>query len=134
MQVRCPSIQLIFQWLSNLTPVQASDERLWVLLTHRHFADYMHKRWGQKRFESAKNPEAVVLDRCFYHGQGLRTCVHNGISRLWVVRLSDLRFQTALNPFELTDTLLSLQDIPNCLLGTVFGALPPLAESGLGYS
>jgi hypothetical protein len=40
----------VFQWLSNLTPVQASDERLWVLLTHRYFARYVQKRWGGKRF------------------------------------------------------------------------------------
>src|ERR1041385_631674 len=38
--------QRIFQWLSHLTPVQAADERLWVLLTHRYFSRYVHRRWG----------------------------------------------------------------------------------------
>lgn len=112
--------KLIYQWLSRLTPVQASDERLWVLLTHREFAKYVHRRWGQKRFESAKNPEAVVLDRWFYRGQGLRTCVHNGLSRLWWFGYLTYDSKRA-DPFELTDVLLSLQDIQTAFLERSLG-------------
>ena len=122
--------KLVFQWLSDLTPVQASDERLWVLLTHRHFAAYVHKRWGQKRFESAKNPEGVVLDRWFYRGRGLRTCVHSGISRLWWFGYLTYDRQRP-NPFELTDTLLSLQDIQTAFLERSLGPCRPLLNAVL---
>lgn len=122
--------KLVFQWLSNLTPVQASDERLWALLTHREFAKYTHKRWGQQRFESAKNPGAVVLDRWFYRGQGLRTCVHNGISRLWWFGYLTYDAKRE-NPFELTDVLLSLQDIQTAFLERSLGPCRPLLQAVL---
>ena len=90
------------------------------MLTHREFAHYTHKRWGQRRFETAKNPEAVVLDRWFYRGQGLRTCVHNGLSRLWWFGYLTYDSQRP-NPFELTDILLSLQDIQTAFLERSLG-------------
>lgn len=117
--------KLIFQWLSNLTPVQASDERLWVLLTHRYFATYVHRRWGQARFESAAHPENVVLDRWFFRGKGLRTCVHNAISRLWWFGYLTYDRQRS-NPFELTDVLLSLQDIQTAFLERTLGPCRPV--------
>lgn len=122
--------KMVFQWLSNLTPVQASDERLWVLLAHREFAKYSHKRWGQQRFESAKNPDAVVLDRWFYRGQALRTCVHNSISRLWWFGHLTYDANRA-NPFELTDVLLSLQDIQTAFLERSLGPCRPLLQAVL---
>jgi hypothetical protein len=122
--------KLVFQWLSHLTPVQASDERLWVLLSHREFGAYVHKRWAGKRFESATKPDAVVLDRWFYRGQGLRTCVHNGLSRLWWFGHLTYDAKRA-NPFELTDILLSLQDIQTAFLERSLGPCAALLKTVL---
>jgi hypothetical protein len=116
--------QLIFQWLGKLTPVQAADERLWVLLTHRMFATYLHKRWG-KGLERAMQPEALVVDRWFFRGTGVATFVRNGISRLWWFGHLTYDNQRT-NPFELTDVLLSLQDIQVAFLERSLGRCKPL--------
>jgi hypothetical protein len=116
--------QLIFQWLGKLTPVQAADERLWVLLTHRMFATYVHKRWG-KGLERATQPEALVVDRWFFRGTGVATFVRNGISRLWWFGHLTYDNQRT-NPFELTDVLLSLQDIQVAFLERSLGRCKPL--------
>ncbi len=119
--------KLIFQWLSTLTPVQASDERLWLLLTHRYFETYVHKRWAQKRFETATQPERVVLDRWFFRGRGLRTCVHNAVSRLWWFGYLTCD-RNRPNPFELTDVLLLLQDIQTAFLERTLGPCRPVLK------
>jgi hypothetical protein len=116
--------QLIFQWLGKLTPVQAADERLWVLLTHRTFATYVSKRWG-KGLERATQPAALVVDRWFFRGTGVATFVRNGISRLWW--FGHLTYDNKrTNPFELTDVLLSLQDIQVAFLERSLGRCKPL--------
>lgn len=121
--------QLIFQWLSKLTPVQAADERLWVLLTHRTFAQYVHKRWG-KGLERATQPEALIVDRWFFRGTGVATFVRNGISRLWWFGHLTYDNRRA-NPFELTDVLLSLQDIQVAFLERSLGRCKPLLRAVL---
>ncbi|MDD5199832.1 MAG: DUF6339 family protein [Terrimicrobiaceae bacterium] len=116
--------QLIFQWLSNLTPVQAADERLWVLLTHSTFSEYVHKRWGDS-LERSEKPTELILDRWFFRGIGLRRLFHNGISRLWWFGWVTHDNQRA-NPFELTDALLSLQEIQVAFLERSIGSCKPL--------
>lgn len=121
--------QLIFQWLSNLTPVQAADERLWILLTHRVFAQYLHKRWGSS-LEGSTRPEDRVVDRWFFRGSGVATFVRNGISRLWWFGHLTYEGKRA-NPFELTDVLLSLQDIQVAFLERSLGRCKPLLRAVL---
>jgi len=116
--------QLIFQWLGKLTPVQAADERLWVLFTHRTFSAYVHKRW-RKGLERATQPEALIIDRWFFRGTGVATFVRNGISRLWWFGHLTYDNQRT-NPFELTDVLLSLQDIQVAFLERSLGRCKPL--------
>ncbi len=121
--------QLIFQRLSNLTSVQAADERLWVLLTHRTFARYVHARWG-KGLERATQPDALIVDRWFFRGTGVATFVRNGISRLWW--FGHLTYdRNRANPFELTDVLLSLQDIQVAFLERSLGRCKPLLRAVL---
>jgi Family of unknown function (DUF6339) len=121
--------QRVFQWLSQLTPVQAADERLWVLLTHRYFASYVHKRWGG-RLQDADKPEELVLRRWFFRGSGLATFVQNALSRLWW--FGHLTYDNRReNPFELTDVLLSLQDIQTGFLERSLGRCRPLLRAVL---
>ena len=118
--------QLIYQWLSSLTPVQASDERLWILLTHRVFSRYVHKRWGSS-LEGSTRPEDRVLDRWFFRGAGVATFVRNGLSRLWWFGYLT-HDKSRANPFELTDVLLSLQDIQVAFLERSLGRCRPLLK------
>lgn len=119
----------LFQWLSDLTPVQAADERLWVLLTHRYFSTYVYNRWG-KGLERATKPEALVLDRWFFRGGGVATFVRNGLSRLWWFGYLTYDNKRP-NPFELTDVLLSLQDIQVAFLERSLGRCRPLLRAVL---
>jgi hypothetical protein len=121
--------QLIYQWLAKLAPVEAADERLWVLLTHRTFATYLHKRWA-RGLERATQPEALVIDRWFFRGTGVATFVRNGISRLWWFGYLTYD-RTRTNPFELTDVLLSLQDIQVAFLERSLGRCKPLLRAVL---
>lgn len=121
--------QLVFQWLSNLTPVQAADERLWILLTHRVFARYVHQRWGSS-LEGSSRPEDRVLDRWFFRGTGVATFVRNGLSRLWWFGHLTYDSRRA-NHFELTDVLLSLQDIQVAFLERSLGRCKPLLRAVL---
>ncbi len=121
--------QLIFQWLSHLTPVQASDERLWILLTHCLFSRYVHARWGGS-LEGSTRPEDRVLDRWFFRGSGVATFVRNGISRLWWFGYLTYDNKRP-NPFELTDILLSLQDIQVAFLERSLGRCKPLLRAVL---
>jgi len=121
--------QRVFQWLSQLTPVQAADERLWVLLTHRYFSNYVHKRWGGG-LDSATKPAELVLRRWFFRGSGLATFVQNALSRLWW--FGYLTYDnTRANPFELTEVLLSLQDIQTAFLERSLGRCRPLLRAVL---
>jgi hypothetical protein len=121
--------RLIYQWLSRLDPTQAGDERLWVFLTHVTFSDYTHRRWlaGLTRAES---PQDVVEERWFFRGEGLRTKVHNALSRLWWFAHLTYDAQRS-DPFELTDTLLSLQDLQTAFVERSIGACRPLLVAAL---
>jgi site-specific DNA-cytosine methylase len=111
----------IFQWLANLTPVEASDERLWVYLTHRVYGGYVHTRWGSA-IEGSKEPEERVLDRWFFRGEGVATFVRNGLSRLWW--FGYLTYDRELpDHFEFTEILLDLQEIQVAMLERRFAAL-----------
>jgi hypothetical protein len=109
----------IFQWLAGLTPVQASDERLWVYLTHRVYPAYVHARWGAA-LERSTQPEARVEDRWFFRGAGVATFVRNGLSRLWW--FGYLTYDREFGDhFEFTEILLALQEIQVAMLERRFG-------------
>jgi hypothetical protein len=100
--------QMIYADLCTLTPLQASDERLWACLTHTTYWDYMVARWGS-------SSPSVIEDRFFFRSKGIGSLVRNGIARLWW--FGYLTFdQGRQDPFELTRVLLSNQDIQTGLL------------------
>jgi Family of unknown function (DUF6339) len=120
--------QLIYQWLSGLTPVQAADSRLWIFLTHCTYAEYMLKRWVPS-LARAENKGDVIIDRWFFRGEGARTKMHNGVARLWW--FGHVTHDLASTPFELTETLLSLQDIQTAILERSLGRCPAVVKAVL---
>jgi len=119
--------RLIYQWLQKLDVTQASDGRLWTYLTHATFADYVYKRWWGRRQEESDKPEDVVLDRWFFRGEGSATFFRNGIARLWWFAYLTYDSRRG-NHFELTDVLLSLQDIQQAFLERSLGRCRPLLQ------
>jgi hypothetical protein len=121
------NVRRIYQWLHNLTPVQASDPRLWVYLTHGPYADYTAARWP---ISVDTNVVDRVRDRYFLEGEGLASVVRNSVARLWWFGYLT-RDSNEADPFELADILLSLQDIQVAFLERAIGRSPRILHGSL---
>ena len=121
------NVRRVYSWLNHLTPVQASDPRLWIYLTHGPYADYTAARWPI-------HPDSQVRDRIreryFLEGESLETLVRNSIARLWWFGYLT-RDSSVPDPFELTDVLLSLQDIQMAFLERAIGRSPRILHGAL---
>jgi hypothetical protein len=112
----------IYSALQKLTPLQATDERLWAYLTHVTYWKYMAGRWGG----------SPVKDRYFFRSRGLSGLVINGLSRLWWFgRVS--HDPTRADPWELTRVLLGSQDIQTGLLQRDMGRSDNVRRAALGF-
>jgi hypothetical protein len=95
---------LLYNALKHLSPAEASEERMWVYMTHVTFWDYMRARWSISNSQGDKNN--FIKTRYFY---GEKPYSRNGIARLWwfahITYNHDLE-----DPFELTKIMLKGQD------------------------
>ncbi|MEI9917363.1 MAG: DUF6339 family protein [Bacteroidota bacterium] len=99
--------QVLFEELVDLTPTQASDERLWTYLTHVFFWSYMIHRWP---IEPKERPLGRIRDRYFLRGKGIESLTRNGISRLWW--LAHISYDSNRHDrYELTKVLFSRADL-----------------------
>ena len=115
--------------LKDLTPVQASDERLWAYLSHTTGWSYMRKRWDVDNFRgSAEKRIQYIRDRYFFMPNRDRALVRNGIARLWTYAYVTYDEQRE-NPFQLTEVLLQKLDIAQQLLERSFSRVPELPKS-----
>lgn len=89
---------IIYKNLMELNDMQASDERLWIGLTHGDFYEYMQYRWSRQEKASATNIYARYF---FAHGKR-RSLITNSISRLWWI--GKYTYEDSFeNPFMLMD-------------------------------
>lgn len=95
--------------LKNLTLAQAMDARIWTFLTHEVYHEYMRARW----IESSNNITKGTLERYFANTN--REIIRNGIARLWWYGYLTYD-ENRKDPYELTEVLLSKQDIAQGLL------------------
>lgn len=73
---------IVYQELKELTLHQASDERLWVYLSHHVCPKYVSGRWLRKHPENSD--VAIRKVRNHFFAQGNRALIRdNGLSRLW---------------------------------------------------
>lgn len=71
---------LLYRAFQDLTPHQASDERIWCCLCHTAYRSYVRARWLHNVRQT--NIEKNIANHYFVNGtRGLRR--DNGISRLW---------------------------------------------------
>ncbi len=108
--------QLIYQsYKDKITPLQASDFRLWTALCHMVFSSYILKRW--------KNNEGVVnISAHFFATSGRASLLYyNAISRFWWSGyLTYEEEKSRSNPWELTKVLFSAQQIQKDLTDQPF--------------
>ena len=99
---RCESI---YHALRNLTPQQATDERVWAYLTHFVFWDYARARWPLNGNKEKRRK--IIMSHFFV--SGIRGMVRdNAVSRLWWMahvcnRMKDCKLADALGALLLKE-------------------------------
>ena len=73
----------IYEGFRHLTPLQASDERLWTYLTHVDLFPYMIKRWSAHIERKAKNPVKYVLEHWFLLSDSQQSIMRHPLAGLW---------------------------------------------------
>lgn len=67
----------LYEGLSGVTPLIASEEAFWMYLTHVEYFDYVKTRWFKKGKEDTT--ASTIKKRFFYNGSAM----DNALSRLW---------------------------------------------------
>lgn len=107
---------LLYEAYRKLTPLQATDDRLWIYLAHVDLYEYMVNRWPLSEAYSRKRSEgqevsddemkkSFILDHWF----GERGYMRQALSNLWwsvYVSVDEERD----NPYELTEYLFTRHD------------------------
>lgn len=120
----------IYSSLKELSIIQATDERLWVYLSHTTFWRYMRRRWPVESYVDKDKPIDAIKERYFFMANRDRALIRNGIARLWwygYVSYDEDRE----DPYELTKVLLSKLDIAQSLLERSFSRNPDITKAVL---
>jgi hypothetical protein len=120
----------IYMAMKGLTITQATDERLWVYLTHVVFWNYMRKRWPVETYmeKEKSNPADTIRERYFFMANRDRALIRNGIARLWWYGYVSYD-ETREDPFELSKMLLSKLDITQSILERSFSRNPIITKA-----
>jgi hypothetical protein len=113
----------------ELTPLQASDPRLWATLTHVEAWQYMHRRWP---VDDSKKP-SFIRSRYFVAGSDSRAIIRNGIARLWWSAEISKNPKFKKDQYRLTQILLSKLDITQQLLERSYGRSRRVVQSILRF-
>jgi len=113
----CSNAILIYEAFQKLEPIQASDERLWVYLSHVDLYPYMVKRWNAVHNGTAKDGKEYILEHWFLSSSAQSSLVRHALAGLWwSVYLSV--DETKDDKYELTKILFRQLDFPTRTLGT----------------
>lgn len=113
----------------ELTPVQASDPRLWARLTHVEAWQYMQRRWP---VDESKKP-TYIRQRYFVAGSDSRAIIRNGMARLWWSAEITKDRKAKKDPYRLTKIILSKLDITQQLLERSYGRSRSFVQSTLRF-
>lgn len=104
----------VYNALSELTPHQASEERLWTYFTHMQGAEYVAARWLSDRPDDDEKAAQKVRNHFFARGN--RALIRdNGISRLWWLGFIAHKTDPEA-PDRFLEILLHRQDVRSALL------------------
>ena len=146
--VQCPAFQLkiptlktdlfdlentrtVYTALRHLTPLQASDPRLWTYLTHVAHWEYMRKRWPIEHYLGKQRLRENVQERYFFMADRSRALIRNGMARLWWYGYCSYD-ETRTDPFELTTALLKNLDVTQSILERAFSRNTNVTKAILG--
>ncbi len=118
----------LYERLTMLTPVQASDERLWACLTHTNYWDYMAARWRTDRDSWDKTER-----RWFFKGSSMERLARNGIARLWWGAYATVVADSP-DPYRLTRVLFLNTEIQFGYMERLFGKNRCVLHSALDFT
>src|SRR5579884_4529338 len=58
--------RIVYSALKHLTPLQASDQRLWAYFTHVSHWEYMRSRWPAEQYAGKERFKEVMNERYFF--------------------------------------------------------------------
>ncbi len=111
--------KILYSALRHLSPLQASDPRLWTYLTHVTYWDYMRKRWPIEQYLGKPRLREIIQERYFFMPDRSRALIRNGLSRLWWYGYCSYDASRK-DPFELTAVLLKNLDVTQSILERAF--------------
>ncbi len=123
--------RIVYSALKHLTPVQASDPRLWAYFTHVSHWQYMRKRWPVEQYLGKPRLKEILQERYFFMPDRSRALLRNGMARLWWYGYCSYD-ETRSDPFELTGALLKKLDVTQNLLENAFGRNIQITQAVLG--
>jgi hypothetical protein len=109
--------KIIYEAYKTITPLQASDVRLWTYLAHTDYYAYMCKRWPGVQDKSATDRSKYILDHWFISSPAQSNFLRHGIAGLWWA--AHLTYdETRTDPYELTKVIFRNLDFSFRTLGT----------------
>ncbi|MBS1579110.1 MAG: hypothetical protein JST29_05670 [Bacteroidetes bacterium] len=113
----CGNAIQIYEAFQKLEPIQASDGRLWVYLSHVDLYLYMVKRWNAVHDNTAKGGKEYILEHWFLSSSAQSSLMRHALAGLWwSVYLSVDESKS--DKYELTKILFRQLDFPTRTLGT----------------
>lgn len=110
------SAKEVFLSLKKLSPIQASDPRLWTYLSHVYLYEYMTQRWHDViTGETSKSD--YIIEHWFVKTPSQQCLMRNAISGLWWAAYLSFD-ETRTDPFELTKVFYKDLDLPTRTIGT----------------
>lgn len=123
--------RVIYSAFRHMTPVQASDPRLWAYLTHVTEWEYMRKRWPVEQYLGKDRLKEIIQERYFFMSDRSRALVRNGMARLWWYGYCSYD-ESRSDPFELTSVLLKNLDVTQSILERTFSRNTMVTKAVLG--
>lgn len=106
--------KIIYEAMKTMDPIQATDYRIWIYLTHVPFWSYVRKRRPIETQPKNKMRE-YVLRHWFVDGINAKNLLRNDISSFWWCGYLTYD-KSRKNPYELTEELYSMLDYTRHLL------------------
>jgi Family of unknown function (DUF6339) len=119
----------LYERLKVLSPVQASDERLWACLSHTQYWNYMCLRWPRGSEDSFESIET----RWFFKGSSMERLARNGLARLWWGAYATV-VPEAPEPYRLTRVLFKNTEIQFGYMERLFGKNRCVLHAALDFT
>lgn len=110
------SAKVLYLALKDLTPIQASDPRLWTYLSHVDLYDYMFRRWPEV-YNGKTNKPNYIIEHWFVKTPSQSILMRNALAGLWWAAYLSYD-ATKQDPFELTKVFFRDLDLPTRTIGT----------------